>query len=124
MKQILVIDDDPQVRALLVEILTHEGYEVVAASNGVEGLNRFRECPSDVVITDLIMPEKEGFETIFALRREFPGVGVIAISGGGRVEASDYLPIAKMLGARFTIAKPFTSGEILDAVRAVLSVPE
>jgi hypothetical protein len=121
MKRILVIDDDHQVRALLVEILTHEGYEVIAAGNGVEGLNRFRENPADAVITDLIMPEKEGFETIFTLRREFPKVGVIAISGGGRVGAADYLPIAKMLGARFIIAKPFTSGEILDAVRAVLS---
>ena len=123
MSRILVIDDDQQVRALLWEILTDEGHEVIEAVNGVDGMRKFREQPTDLVITDLIMPEREGLETINLLRREFPKLGVIAISGGGRVGASDYLPIAQMLGARRVVAKPFSSGEILQAVQELLAPP-
>src|SRR5688572_234064 len=84
MQRILVIDDDEQVRALLYEILDRAGFKVVEATNGVEGLKLYRAQPADLVITDLIMPEKEGVETILELRREFPDVRVVAISGGGR----------------------------------------
>ena len=124
MSRILVIDDDQQVRMLLWEILTDEGHEVVEAINGVEGMRKFHEKPADLVITDLIMPEREGLETITMLRREFPNLAVIAISGGGRVGASDYLPIARMLGARKVIAKPFSSAEILQAVQELLPPPK
>ena len=121
MQRILIIDDDEQVRDLLSEILGRAGYEVLAASNGAEGLRLYRAQPADLVITDLIMPEKEGMETILALRKDFPKVRIIAVSGGGRSGAISYLPIAKSLGAARTVAKPFSKQEILDAVRETLA---
>ena len=121
MQRILIIDDDEQVRDLLSEILGRAGYEVVTASNGAEGLRLYRAQPADLVITDLIMPEKEGMETIIALRKDFPKVRIIAVSGGGRSGAISYLPIAKSLGAARTVAKPFSKQEILDAVRDTLA---
>lgn len=121
MPRILVIDDDEQLRTLLGEILSRAGFEVVEARHGAEGLNLYRARPTDLVITDLIMPEKEGVETIVELRREFPTARIIAMSGGGRQTASDYLRIASQLGARRTISKPFSRQEILDAVRETLA---
>lgn len=120
MKRILVIDDDEQLRALLSQILERAGFEITEASNGAEGLKSFRATPADLVITDLIMPGKEGVETIIELRREFPQIPLIAISGGGRKGPNDYLNIAKQLGARQTVCKPFSRDEILLAVREVL----
>ena len=122
MPKILVIDDDEQVRALLYEILDRAGFEVVEAANGLEGVNAYRRAPTDLIITDLIMPEKEGVETILELRGEFPSVRIVAISGGGRNGAQDYLSIAARLGARRVVAKPFSRQEILDAVQAALAV--
>jgi CheY-like chemotaxis protein len=121
MKRILIIDDDEQMRALLSDILEHAGYGVTEASNGKEGLERFQADPADLVITDLIMPEKEGVETILELRRQRPEARIIAISGGGRGGACDYLSIAARLGVRRTVAKPFTRHEILEAVSAGLA---
>ena len=121
MQRVLVIDDDEQLRALLYEILDRAGFEVVEASNGVEGIKLYRSQPTDLVITDLIMPEKEGVETIMELRRDFQNVRVVAISGGGRSGGRDYLPIAARLGAHRTVAKPFSRQEILDAVRDTLA---
>ena len=121
MQRILIIDDDEQVRALLFEILERAGFEVVEAANGAEGVRLYREKPAELVITDLVMPEKEGIETILDLRREFPNVRIIAISGGGRSGGRDYLSIASQLGARRTVAKPFSRQEIIDAVQHTLA---
>lgn len=121
MSHILIIDDDEQIRSLLRQMLERAGHRVTDASNGNEGLERFRAVPADLVITDLIMPEKEGVETLVELRREFPSVPVIAISGGGRLGTRDYLPIARQLGARRTISKPFSRDEILEAVKSLLA---
>jgi len=121
MQRILVIDDDEQLRALLHEILDRAGFQVVEAANGVEGLKLYRNQPADLVITDLIMPEKEGVETIMELREQFPNARIIAISGGERTGGRNYLPIAARLGAHRTVAKPFSRQEILDAVRETLA---
>jgi CheY-like chemotaxis protein len=121
MQRVLVIDDDEQVRALLYEILDRAGFAVIEASNGVEGLKLYRSQPVDLVITDLVMPEKEGVETIMELRSQFPNTRIIAISGGQRAGARDYLPIAARLGAHRTVAKPFSRQEILEAVRETLA---
>jgi CheY-like chemotaxis protein len=121
MQRILVIDDDEQLRALLYEILDRAGFAVVEAANGVEGLKLYRHQPADLVITDLIMPEKEGVETIMELREQFPNARIIAISGGERIGGRNYLPIAAKLGARRTITKPFSRQEILEAVRETLA---
>jgi len=114
--KILVIEDDPEVRNYLVAVLSRAGHEVREASNGKEGVQAFAAAPSDVVITDIIMPEKDGIETILDLRRTNPELKVIAISGGGRSTPDNYLHSAKLLGADRTIRKPFTNEEILAAV--------
>ncbi len=120
MARILIIDDDEQLLAMLRQMLEREGYEILEASDGKEGLRRFRENPTDLIITDLIMPEKEGIETIMELRRDFPDVKIIAISGGGRVDPWQYLSIAKSFGVQYTFAKPIERKELLNAVRELL----
>lgn len=117
MAQILVIDDDDLVLDMLYESLTREGYDVLTASNGEEGLRLYREEPVDLIITDLFMPEKEGLETIIELRQDFPGVKIIAISGGGRIGTKDYLNMAKIFGVQRTFAKPVAREQLLEAIR-------
>jgi CheY-like chemotaxis protein len=120
MASILLVDDDEQFRSMLCESLKRAGYEVTEARDGSEGLRLYRDHSADLIITDLIMPEKEGLETIEEFRRNHPAVKIIAISGGSRHGPFDYLKMAKALGARQVLAKPFTRQEMLDAVIQVL----
>jgi len=120
MAQILIIDDEVTVRDLLIKILEREGYETMNASDGKEGIRLYRENPADLIITDLIMPEKEGIETIMELRRDFRDVKVIAMSGGGKIDPETYLEIAKTMGAIKTIEKPFNLRELLKTVQELL----
>jgi DNA-binding response OmpR family regulator len=91
MSRILVIDDDEQIRGMLRQVLGCEGYEVVEASNGKDGMALFRAAPADLVISDILMPEQEGLQTIRELRREFPTVKIITISGGGPGGSMNFL---------------------------------
>ena len=120
MKRILIIDDDEQLLKMLGQMLDRNGYEVVKASNGNVGLKLYRENPADIIITDIVMPEKEGIGTIMELRRDFPNVKIIAISGGGRIGPDQYLPLAKGLGAKYTFEKPIGREELLNAIRKLL----
>jgi len=120
MARILVIDDDVLVLDMLYESLTREGYDVLRASNGEEGLKLYREEPVDLIITDLFMPEKEGIETIIELRQDFPDVKIIAISGGGRIGTKDYLQMAKIFGVQRTFTKPVAREQLLDAIRVLI----
>jgi len=120
MAHILIIDDDPQMLNMLGQILEREGHEVVKALDGKEGLKLYRENPTDLVITDIIMPETEGMETIMELQRDFPDVKIIAISGGGHNIAESYLYMARVLGVHKTFAKPIARDELLKAVREIL----
>jgi len=120
MARILVIEDDEQVLDMLYQMLIREGYDVLKASNGREGMRLYREEPIDLIITDLIMPEKEGIETIIELRRDFPDVKIIAISGGGRVGTKDYLHIAKILGVQRTFTKPVARELLLSAISELI----
>ena len=122
MPLILVIDDDDQVRGMLREMLGRAGYEVADAPNGKEGIRLYRQNPADLVITEIIMPEKEGIETIMDLRREFPGVKIIAMSGGGSIGPEDYLYMARRLGANRTFAKPLERDELLKAVGELIGI--
>jgi CheY-like chemotaxis protein len=118
MPRILVIDDNDEIRELIREILEGAGFEVVEASNGDEGIKIFRSDPTDLVITDMIMPEKEGLETMVELRREFPDVKIIAMSGDGFEEPMTYLDGARLIGGALrTFAKPFNVSEFLAAVK-------
>ena len=120
MARILVIDDDALVRAVIKAALSDEGYEVMEAADGKEGLKCYRNFSADLVITDLIMPEQEGIETIIELCREWPEVKIIAISGGPRYGSNDTLRMAELLGAKRAIAKPFKIPDLLAAVCEVL----
>ena len=120
MGTILVIDDDDQVRGVLRDMLEFAGYDVLDAPNGRLGLSEFRKHDVDLVITDILMPEKEGLETIIELRKEQPGLQIIAISGGGERGNMDYLQTANMLGAVKTFAKPFDRRDLLDTVAGLI----
>jgi DNA-binding response OmpR family regulator len=120
MAKILLVDDDEFVRRPVQMNLQRAGHAVDEASNGRDAVTAYREKRYDIVVTDLIMPEQEGLETIMQLRRHDAEVRVIAISGGGRVNATNYLALAKSLGARRTLAKPFTTEELLAAIDQVL----
>ena len=122
MARILLIDDDPAVRSTLSLILAHFGHTVFEASNGREGLELFRRANADLVITDIVMPEKEGLEVLIELReKQVPPIKVIAITGGGRQNAADYLRLAKLLGAPKVLAKPFPTEVLITAVNELLS---
>ena len=123
MKRILIIDDDFLVRDMLERLVRKACYDVETAENGFHAMRLHRENPVDLVITDIIMPEKEGLETITELRSLFPSVKIIAISGGGRIGPANYLKMAKMLGADRTFSKPFNPSELIAAVDELLAQP-
>jgi DNA-binding response OmpR family regulator len=120
MKKILIVDDEPHILMMLKKMLEKAGYEVDLATNGIEGIELFKKSQADLVITDIIMPEKEGLETIREMRRIKPNLKIIAMSGGGKVSAENYLEIAKIFGAAKVIAKPFTMQEMKSAVSELL----
>ncbi|MBM3565133.1 MAG: response regulator [Alphaproteobacteria bacterium] len=120
MARILVIDDEDLVRFTIEQILMSAGHVVATAENGAAGMRRQREIRFDLVITDIMMPEQDGIETIRALKAEFPALPIIAISGGGRMGNLNYLDMAKGFGVSAAIPKPFTPDEILTRVETAL----
>lgn len=122
MAQILVVDDEASVRNLLSDVLEREGYTVFTAATGVEASTIYNANDIDLIITDLVMPEKGGIDLIMELKKQNPSVRVIAISGGGGITGRfDYLPIAKLVGASEIIAKPFQVAEIRSQVARMLA---
>ncbi len=120
MTHVLVIDDEAPVRALLRQILETEGFAVLEAADGDAGIKLVGTTPVQLLITDIFMPGKEGIETIVTMRKHFPQVKVLAISGGGSRSFSNVLAAAKHLGAHEALAKPFTSEELLETVSTLL----
>jgi CheY-like chemotaxis protein len=130
MASILIIDDEEDIRDALQMVLEGIGYEVRVASDGNEAIELQREKPAQLVITDIIMPEKDGVRTIKEMRREFPAVRIIAISGGGGVEplaykpgaitTTAYLAAAKEVGADRVFTKPFDRKDLIQAVNGLL----
>jgi len=123
MQNILVIDDDKLMCLALAKILISSGYNVVQAADGEEGLKLYRTQDFDLVITDLIMPDKEGIQIIRELRKENPQIRIIAMSAGGRGGATDYLKWARLMGAKQCLSKPIRRDDLLAAVQAVLALP-
>jgi DNA-binding response OmpR family regulator len=117
---ILVVDDDTSVLDVLSEMLRLEGHDVTTAENGKDAVHWVVNQGFDLVITDLIMPEKEGLETITDIRRQSSEMPIIAISGGGRVGPNDYLETARFIGANATLAKPFAREELISTVDSLL----
>lgn len=120
MPRVLVIDDEELARFTIREILEGAGYEVEEAENGRIGVDMQNATPFDLIVTDIIMPEKEGVETIIDLKKGYPDLGIIAISGGGRTRNLDFLKLSERFGASRILAKPFTEGQLLEAVNEVL----
>ena len=118
MAKILVIDDEPQVRRAICQMLARGGHEALEANDGAEGIAVASTTPPDAVITDIMMPNKEGIETIRELRRDRPDLPMLVISGNPG--SSLYLQMATLLGAHSALAKPFRSAELLEAVAAML----
>ncbi len=118
---ILVIDDYDACRRLMREALETAGYQVVEASNGGHGLKLYLATPTDLIITDILMPDKEGIETILEIRRHDRDVPILAMSGGGSLSSSRLLDIARKFGADAAIAKPFAMAELLALVDRLLA---
>lgn len=117
---ILVIDDDEDVRRAIRRLLESAGHEVVEAPDGKIGMRRFREQPTDLVVTDLFMPEQEGLETIRELKRFSQDIKILVVTGAAPGSTLDFRAQATMLGAGATLGKPFTRDELLGAVDALL----
>jgi CheY-like chemotaxis protein len=120
MTKILVIDDDDLVRETLQQILVRDGFDVVVAKDGRDGITKFTSARPDLVVTDVIMPDTDGIETVLALRQVSPNVPIIAVSGGGRARAMEFLAAAQKLGANMVLAKPVRRAELLAAVNQLL----
>jgi CheY-like chemotaxis protein len=120
---ILLVEDDDGVRTILKKTLAAAGHDVEEAANGLLAMAAYRRQPRDLVITDLVMPEKDGLETIMELRRLDPSIRIIAVSGGGRTLGLGqlYLESARAIGAARILAKPFSSSALLTAVAEVLA---
>jgi DNA-binding response OmpR family regulator len=118
---ILLIEDDELFREALADALTERGYPVTQAADGEQGVKLFRAAPTDLVITDIVMPNKEGIATVMELRRDFPKLGIIAMSGGLAQDAQHYLKLAGALGANRTLEKPFAFPALLQAIEEVLA---
>jgi len=131
MTNVLVIDDEKDVLIVLREILTRAGFDVRIAESGLEGLEKLRHEPADLVLTDIIMPGMDGVATVRAIRNEFPETRVLVISGGGNIapmeyepsaiKTSAYLASAAKAGADLTLTKPFDRDELIEAVRNLTS---
>jgi two-component system chemotaxis response regulator CheY len=119
--RILLIEDDPDALLAIEILLSHLGYKVETARNGREGLKMFRANAPDLVLTDIIMPEAEGIETIIAMRQLRPGAKIIAMSGGGPMNRESLLDMTVKLGATDSLAKPFDDDELARVVERSLA---
>jgi two-component system, chemotaxis family, chemotaxis protein CheY len=120
-RKILIIDDDDLFRKSLRLMLEESGFAIVEANDGAAGLQAASSEAFDLVITDIIMPNKEGIETILEIRRRHPKLPIIAISGGGRLNPREYLPTARAFGAAAVLEKPFSLDALLGKIEEALA---
>jgi DNA-binding NtrC family response regulator len=116
---ILIVDDEPGIRELLSMILESAGHSVVVAVDGIEAPKVLASREVEVVITDLLMPERDGLEFITEIRAKYPKVKIIAMSGGGHIARDSYLRIARNFGAHYILEKPFSQAGVLGAIEKV-----
>ncbi len=121
MARVLVVDDEELMREAVRFALEQDGHEILEAENGQMALRLFEEKHPDVLITDLIMPQKEGIETIRVLRKRHPGAKILALSGRGGITLNANLERARQVGADAALLKPCNSDEIREAVRSLIS---
>jgi CheY-like chemotaxis protein len=118
-KRVLVVDDDADMRLTLKLALELAGYGVDVAANGREALERQKTSPAEVLITDIFMPDADGFEAIDAFRKHFPKTKIVVVSGGAQFSKRDYLPDAALIGADATLQKPFEIDTLLQTLRSL-----
>jgi CheY-like chemotaxis protein len=121
MARVLVVDDQPEIRRVMLRLLEREGHTTAEAEGGAEGLRQVAAQPVDLVVTDLFMPDMDGLEFMRELARRRPGMKVIAVSGGGFMDAASILAVASTLGAVRTLSKPFEALQFLALVAEVLA---
>ncbi len=121
MADLIIIDDDATLREVLTTALTQSGHTVRQAGDGDAGIRLYRQRPADLVITDIVMPDKEGLDTIIELRRDYPTARIIAMSGGLAHDPKLYLHMAEKLGARLVLYKPFSLAELFEAIDNALA---
>lgn len=121
--RILLVEDESALRELLEAVLRRAGFRVSAAANGREAMAILGENEVALVITDIVMPEQEGIETILRIRRVQPHLPIIAMSGGGHVEPAQYLSIAKTAGATQLLHKPFSPVRLIELVQKMIGDP-
>ena len=119
--RILLIEDDPDALLAIEILLSQLGYQVETARNGREGLKMFRASAPDLVLTDIIMPEVEGIETIIAMRQLRPDAKIVAMSGGGPMNRESLLDMTVKLGATDSLAKPFDDDQLAQVVARSLA---
>jgi DNA-binding response OmpR family regulator len=120
MKRILVLDDDSTMRETIKDILIIEGHSVVVAANGKEGMNHIYAEVFDLIVTDVLMPDKDGIEVILEAKKKYPYINILAISGGGYISAENYLKMARDLGASASVMKPFDIDTFIEEVNSLL----
>ena len=121
MPSVLLIEDEELVRELLKEVLEINGFQVLMANDGIDGVRLFKESPTDIVITDLVMPEQEGVKTTLQIKKLAPHVKIIVISGKLETESMNSAPILTMMGADLVLKKPFKNETLLENVNALLA---
>lgn len=121
MKSILLVEDDDALRGLLAKVLRRGGFEVLEATNGIEAETKLETTKVDLILSDLLMPGKDGIELLMDLRGKYSHLKIVAMSGGGHTGTGTYLNVAKALGANRTLVKPFENQEMLDLIHKELS---
>ena len=124
MSLILLIEDDKDLRCMIRTALVRKDFNVIEADNGKDALIQFKPGITDLVITDLIMPDEDGLEVIMKIRKKKPGIKIIAISGGGKAGPGNYLNLAKALGADAVFPKPFSIIELVSKIESLLFIAE
>lgn len=122
MKRIIIIEDDQVIRESLKEILEMNSFEVIATDTGIDLMKKITEFRPDILITDIIMPDKDGIEIIIEAKKTLPDIKLIAISGGGRIDSESYLNTAKYLGADSTLKKPFTHEQLISVIKNLTGI--
>ena len=119
---ILVVDDEPDLRDLVQITLEGVGHKIVVAVNGRKASEVLLRQKFDLVITDVLMPERDGIELIGEIKTKYPATRVVVMTAGGQIPREDYLLIARRMGAHALLEKPFTGGRLLEAVAAAMKV--
>lgn len=120
MANILLIDDNIELLKMERSFLESAGHKVCTATNGIQAMQLVRKNSYELIVTDILMPEKEGIETILEIRKKYKSVKIIAVSGGGRIDAINYLDMALAMGATQTLQKPFSGKKLLEVITEVL----